>query len=172
MFILPGIETLVQYLCAPKPNRPEGGCSNCGHHFLWYHGTRFRKPDRSSGELNPVPIQRFYCPECKQTCSVLPACIPPRRWYSWPAQQLALVLGLLGKSYRSIATQLKIGRSTVSSWWARLQERFLLHADVLRNHNPELGSTTSFLSFWKAVLDKISLAEAMRVCHVSGVSIP
>lgn len=171
MFILAGIASLVQYVAVESLECPSQ-CPNCGRPKPWRHGTYPRKTDRESGELNPILIHRFYCPNCKQTCSVLPACIPPHRWYLWTVQQTALALFLSGRSLNAIAQTLALGRRTVSRWLNRFKNRFLVQADVLRNHKPELGRTTDFHSFWKSCLDKLSLAEAMRICHVSGVSIP
>ncbi|MBK9442558.1 MAG: hypothetical protein IPN53_15175 [Comamonadaceae bacterium] len=35
----------------------------------------------SAKGCNPVPILRYLCNACKHTCSRLPACIAPRRWF-------------------------------------------------------------------------------------------
>ncbi len=110
--ILPGMDTLAQHLeqlqQTPESYRPEF-CPHCGKQGLWVHGTYSRKCDREGrGEvcLNPVPIPRFYCHDCLHTCSVLPECIAPRRWYPWSVQQLAIVLYLAGTSFRKIAERM------------------------------------------------------------------
>ena len=62
---------------------------------VWRHGHYRRKTDREGQEgvyLDPVPIPRFYCRHCQATCSRLPGCIAPRRWYSWLVQQAVLAV--------------------------------------------------------------------------------
>jgi transposase-like protein len=114
--IIANIEALAQHLKTfysnPELYRPDA-CPNCGSSSLWCHGVYFRKADRSgSGEtsLNPTPIPRFYCAACKRTCSVLPECLPARRWYLWATQQLVLLMVLSGLSYRQIAEKSGVSR--------------------------------------------------------------
>jgi hypothetical protein len=85
--IVPGIGTLAQHLKqlkeAPETYRPKR-CPHCGKAGVWCHGAYTRKSDcegRGDDCLNPVPIPRFYCCHCRRTCSALPECIPPRRWF-------------------------------------------------------------------------------------------
>ncbi|MBE0548932.1 MAG: hypothetical protein IH627_15050 [Rubrivivax sp.] len=82
-------------------------CPHCRCSGMWRHGCYHRKADRSTGggagggeSLNPVPVLRFLCRACARTCSRLPACIAPRRWYDWLVQQAVLVLLLGGSSLR------------------------------------------------------------------------
>ncbi len=58
-------------------------CPHCQATGLWHHGCYHRKADRSEARRNPVAILRFFCKACLRTCSRLPACIAPRRWYDW-----------------------------------------------------------------------------------------
>jgi len=102
--ILGSIVSLVQHLATvftdPDVYRP-AACPHCGSGGVWHHGCYHRKADRlNSAEesLNPVPVRRFLCPGCWHTCSRLPACIPPRRWYDWFVQQAVLLLLLCGAS--------------------------------------------------------------------------
>ena len=81
-------------------------CLCCGKSGLWFHGCYSRKADRSGDagkSLNPIFIQRLFCPNCRKTCSALPECIPPRRWYLWDEQQTALLLLLAGNSLSACA---------------------------------------------------------------------
>jgi transposase-like protein len=146
-------------------------CLFCGKTGLWIHGSYPRKADRS-GELNPLFIPRFFCPHCHRTCSALPECIPPRRWYLWEMQQMALSLLLAGASLRAVEKEILPSRSTIRRWLNRFKEQFCFHKDVLCNHIADLGRTIDFFDFWKACLDHFSLAQAMRLCHVAGVPIP
>ena len=175
MLILTAITSLVQHLATLKDSffryRPDK-CPLCGKSGLWFHGVYYRKSDRENEDLNPIPIPRFLCPHCEHTCSVLPECIPPRRWYLWLAQQAALQLLLSGQSQRAIAATLTLGRRTIGRWWKRFKEQFLQHESVLRSHYPELGRTTGMIDFWTACLEKISLATAMQLCHINEVVVP
>src|SRR5580692_5567047 len=109
-YILADLLTLEQYLLRFKQHDigfPDQ-CLNCGKSGLWLHGCYSRKADRlnaAGASLNPILIQRLFCPDCKKTCSVLPECIPPNRWYLWEVQQMAFLLLLAGKSLRAIAKE-------------------------------------------------------------------
>jgi transposase-like protein len=150
-------------------------CLCCGRASPQLHGCYPRKADRSIApeeSLNPILIQRYYCSGCRRTCSVLPECLPPFRWYLWEVAQDALALMLMGKSLRAIAQVIVPSRRTIGRWINRFKEQFRLHKDVLCNHATDLGRTTVFTDFWRDCLDQVSLAQAMRLCHVAGVAIP
>lgn len=174
--IVPGIASLVQHLEAMQIKselyRPPC-CSECGRAGVWRHGCYERKSGRGAEHhLNPISIPRFLCPKCHKTLSTLPECIPPHRWYLWCIQQLVLLHCLAGLSLHKISHQTQLGRSTVRRWWQRFCEQFLLHRDALSNAIHELGTHNDIMSFWHACLRHLSLAQAMRHCHCSGVVIP
>lgn len=175
-WILSDILSLTQYLVTVqmKEFSDTGRCPHCGNATLWHHGYYYRKPDRSTDtqSLNPLPIQRYFCPNCKKTCSALPECLPPRRWYLWQIQQAALTLLLAGKSMRAIAQEITPSRRTIGRWSTRFKEQFHLHKDVLCGHFIDLGRNIGLSDFWRACLNKISLSHAMRLCHVAGVPVP
>lgn len=89
---------LITVVTDPEQYRPPA-CPHCGCAGVWRHGCYHRKVDRSAKDslerLDPVPVLRFLCRACVRTCSRLPACIAPRRWYDWVVQQAVLLL-LLG----------------------------------------------------------------------------
>lgn len=175
-WILADIISLTQYLTITlKKEVNIDQCPHCGISDLWRHGGYPRKADRSndnSSSLNPIYIQRYYCRHCNKTCSVLPECIPPRRWYLWSIQQIALALFIAGTRLHSISKQIIPSRRTISRWVNRFKEQFFIHKDVLCNYIADLGRTDGFADFWQACLGHFSLAKAMRLCNVSGVSIP
>ena len=150
-------------------------CLCCGRAHPQLHGGYPRKADRASksgGSLNPIFIQRYYCPSCQRTCSSLPECIPPRRWYLWEVQQVALALVLAGRSLRAIAEAILPSRHTISRWIKRFKEQWPFHKDVLCNHFADLGLAIDFNEFWQACLNQVALAQAMRLCHAAGVLVP
>lgn len=159
----------------PKKLRP-ARCPNCGKSGLRCHGRYHRKADRENhreDSLNPVPILRFYCPCCRRTCSVLPECIPPRRWYLWPLQQVVLLLITLEHSWRYIERRVAPVRSTIKRWNYRFQEMFTLHAFHLRSRFPNLGRNAgTFNLFWKVCLEQMSLSQAMYLVHSAGEVVP
>jgi transposase-like protein len=173
--ILPAITSLMQYLESIK-NTPvlyrPACCPSCGKCGVWHHGHYNRKADRENQALNPIPIPRYFCPHCHKTCSVLPECISPRRWYLWKIQQSVLILWLAGTSIHAIAKSILPSRQTISRWMARLKNQLHFHRDALCTRFTELGRTNNPVDFWRACLDKISLGQAMYLCHVSGVNIP
>lgn len=174
--ILTDITSLMQYLTILwKKEVTTDQCPHCGMSGLWRHGGYPRKADRSSNgsdSLNPIFIQRYYCRHCHKTCSVLPECIPPRRWYLWDVQQMVLALYIVGTSLRRIAKQSTPSRYTVSRWIKRFKEQFFLHKDALCHHRVDLGRTTDITDFWNVCFNHFSLAKAMRLCHVAGVTVP
>lgn len=171
--IVGSITSLVQHLLAVVTDveiyRP-AACPHCRRTGMWRHGCYHRKADRSAGgcagggqSRNPVPVPRFLCRACCRTCSRLPACIAPRRWYDWLVQQAVLVLLLGGGSVRECARCTGRARSTVRRWWAWLHERGESFAFFLRSRLPELGRWAEFESFWRNVIDGVSLQQAMVV---------
>lgn len=139
------------------------------------HGYYSRKADRENAaekNLNPILIPRFFCPSCRRTCSCLPECIPPRRWYLWGIQQSCFLLCLAGKSLRVIDKNSLPSRYTISRWLKKLKKDFHEHTLILKNHFSDLGVYSCFERFWKNCLAKISLAKYMLLLNNSGVYIP
>jgi len=176
--ILIGIHTLKQHVrhlhTQPQEYQPQR-CPSCGFHTLWAHGYYQRQADREHGSqdsLNPIRIPRYRCPHCRHTCSTLPACLPPRRWYPWSLQQQALEQSVRGHSICQIAQALIPARTTISRWIRRFKERFALHADHLRQRLSTLQRTSGFHPFWRQCLCRCSLAEAMASVHQAGIAIP
>ena len=165
--IVGSVTSLVQHLIAVATDgesyRP-AACPHCRYAGMWRHGCYHRKADRRVGEgesLNPVPVLRFLCRACERTCSRLPACIAPRRWYDWVVQQAVLVLLLGGGSVRHCAHCTGRARSTVRRWRDWLHERGERFAFFLRSRLPELGRWAEFESFWRNVIDGLSLQHCM-----------
>lgn len=176
--ILPGIITLVQHIqllfSDPNHYRPKQ-CATCGKSGLWCHGTYARKADRenpATDSLNPILIPRFYCSSCCHTCSALPECIPPRRWYLWTIQQAALLVVFSGQSIYFSARHSLPSRFTVRRWLDHLTEQFHLHHFHLRTHHATLGYADSFEVFWRACFTQLSLSGAMCLLNQSGVMVP
>ena len=177
-YIVSGILSLIQYIdfiTLKSETLRLKQCLCCGRAAPWFHGGYLRESDRinlSSESLNPIFIQRYYCPDCGKTCSVLPECIPPRRWYLWETQQTAILLLLLGSSANNAEQQVKPSRHTIKRWVAWLIAQFQLHKDALCTHFPSFGLFTEPADFWIHVFNKLSLSAAMRICHVAEVPIP
>ena len=139
-------------------------CPHCHRSGLWRHGCYHRKADRSAGagaSLNPVAVLRFLCRACERTCSRLPACIAPRRWYDWAVQQVVLLLVLGGYSVHRCAVCASRDRHTVRRWRDWLRDRGERFAFFLRSRFPELGRVADHESFWRNVIDKLSLQQAI-----------
>jgi len=176
--ILTGILSLGQHLLQlsrdPQSYRPPF-CLHCHSTRLWQHGFYYRKADRLSADIRinqAIMIPRFFCPSCRKTCSSLPECIPPRRWYLWSLQQAVLADLLNGHSLNEVCKRHLPCRQTCRRWWLQLQSRFVLHADSLRSQFVALGRLSSFKAFWQGCLDKMPLSKAMYLLHQDGVNIP
>lgn len=177
--IVPDIISLTQYLSLLNNTQEIGRlekCPNCGKSHPQKYGFYFRQSDRinpSAESLNSIPIQRYYCLGCKKTCSVLPECIPPRRWYLWETQGLILLSVFMGSSVYAAAKEALPSRQTIGRWINRFKEQFAFHKDALCNLFSDLGRAgTNLNNFWLVALKTMSLAKAMRLCHVTGVFIP
>lgn len=139
-------------------------CPHCQVGGLWRHGCYYRKADRNAGSsesLNPVPVARYLCRACCHTCSRLPLCIAPRRWYDWAMQQVVLLLLLAGCSVHHCCNCTSRARSTVRRWRDWLQARSDSFTFFLRSRLPELGRFSEFGAFWQQVISSMSLAQAM-----------
>lgn len=165
--IVGSIANLAQHLIAIATDaelyRP-AACPHCQRAGVWRHGCYHRKADRSAGagaSLNPVPVLRFLCRACARTCSRLPACIAPRRWYDWVVQQAVLLLLLGGGSLHHCARCSGRDRRTVRRWRDWLRERSEEFSFFLRSRWPELGRCVDFESFWRNVIDELSLQQAV-----------
>jgi transposase-like protein len=176
--IVPGIASLNQHqqslTSEPERYRPER-CPHCGKARPWSHGSYARKADREGqGEesLNPVAIPRFYCPSCRATCSRLPECVAPHRWYGWAMQQAVLVLLLARTSIRAVSRQRLVSRRTVGRWWRWLHKRFDVHGFHLRSLLPDLGRCAQPIPFWSAALQQHALSTWMGSLDRLGVAVP
>jgi transposase-like protein len=177
--IVSNILSLTQHLITLKEN-PKiyhfEYCPHCGKIGLWRHGFRYRKADRENNDqtssLNPIPICRLYCPACKRTCSVLPECIPPFRWYLWLVQQTAIQLFFSGMSFNKISQLISPSRWTISRWLKRLENRFEEHALHLKTKWSWLGYSESLHGFWSALLKRIDLSCAMLFLNNQKIFVP
>jgi len=176
--IIAGIDSLYQYIqqvkADPASFRPQQ-CPHCEKRLPWCHGHYPRKADRENppqSSLNPIWIYRFYCAGCRRTCSVLPECIPPNRWYLWVVQQAVLLLYLSGMSIRQISQDCLPSRWTISRWIRRLIEQFQRHAFHLKSRYSWLGHASNVKQFWRACLTKLSLSTAMMTLNECGAVIP
>jgi len=175
MFILAGIRSLHQHikqLCAqPSDYEPEQ-CPHCNYSGLWQHGCYFRKSDREGAGLGLISIPRFLCSNCRRTCSTLPECIPPRRWYLWQLQETLILLLLQGQSFKAVSRLFLPARSTLRRWWNRLKCQFHVHRDALLGRWSEFGKFSEFCPFWLVCLDKAPLSEAMLIISQYGQTVP
>lgn len=176
--ILTGITSLTQHLLtllfSPGAYRPKQ-CPNCGKNGLWHHGRYYRQPDRCSPankSKNPMPILRFKCPACRCSCSVLPQCIPPRRWYLWEVQQFVICSLVAGGGIRAAAREFGMHRSTVRRWLIRLEEQFLHHSDALKSVHAGLGRFSEVTTFWHRCLQSMRLSQTMIIIQNMGITIP
>jgi transposase-like protein len=176
--IVPAILSLAQHQDVlerePVTYRP-AACPHCGLARLWGHGCYVRKADRQrepSGSMNPVSIPRFYCQGCRQTCSRLPECVAPKRWYGWALQQVVLLCLLGGGSLHQAAAQGGVDRHTVRRWWRWLHDRSATFGFWLRSRFPERGRAVDIAGFWTGCLASMPLSQAMAWLDRDGVTVP
>lgn len=169
--IVAGITSIEQHEqtidLAPEMYRPPC-CPHCGIKIVWSHGCYHRKADlcnRGEGNRNPVSILRYCCSVCRRTCSRLPECIAPRRWYNWLLQQVGLspVIGSAAPT-SSVADPTPAYR-TLKRWKQWLQERGGLFRLSLTSRFPDLGRVADDTHFWRGVFDTLGLSRAMAWCN-------
>jgi transposase-like protein len=165
--IVATVTSLAQHLSQlardPESYRPPA-CPHCGLGKLWRHGCYHRKVERSSGSnaaRAPVPIPRFRCADCQRTCSRLPVCIAPRRWYDWVVQQLLLRCLTGGASLHAAARACVIDRHTARRWRDWLAARGETFAFFLRSRFPDWGREGDTAAFWRTCLAERALPELM-----------
>ena len=167
--IVAGITDLAQHIEAlsrtPERYRPQR-CPHCGISRVWGHGHYYRKADleqRGEANANPVQIPRYCCAGCGQTCSRLPQCIAPRRWYNWLLQQIS-VRAVIDDSAPSASPPGPLpARRTVGRWWRSLQMRTPQFRFYLSSRYPELGRFVLDTDFWRAVFAGSGLSAAMTL---------
>jgi len=173
--IVPRIASLEQHLHTlsmdPEAYRP-AQCAHCSRGGLWSHGCYERKADRGTGQLNPIAVPRFWCPGCKHSCSRLPACIAPRRWYDWAKQHAVLIALLLGASLRACAPAHGIGLDTARRWWRWLEERSEEFRFRLLTHWIEWGRAVDWRGFWRLGLAAQPLRDSMAWLDGQGLIVP
>jgi hypothetical protein len=165
--IVIGITSLEQHLQTlsqnPEVYRPPS-CPDCGFGRLWAHGDYKRKADRSNvseGNLNPIPIPRYRCAGCKVTCSRVPECIAPKRWYSWAVQAVCLLAVMRGVASECDASLRSPARRTIGRWWRWLQKRGPVFRFHLSSRFAEFGRVGEALDYWCHVVDTMGLSRAM-----------
>ena len=176
--MLPGIETLEQHQSvlendpdAYKPKR----CPGCAKAGLHHHGHYERNAPRGEGlasVLGVLLILRFFCPNCRRTCSRLPACLSPRRQHWWKSQQAVLERLSTGASVREVARRTTPSRRTIGRWRHWLEGAFDLHRFHLCSRFAELGRAQDWQAFWSHCLGTLRLNEAMGWLERAGLSAP
>jgi len=165
--ILASITTLEQHIEAgasgPDAYRPQA-CPHCRGCKLWGHGCYHRKADRRPGALgvlNPVAIARYLCAACLHTCSRLPLCIAPRRWYDWSVQQVILLMLQAGVSLHLCSRCTQFERRTIRRWRDWLDQRSEVFVFHLRSRFAELGRESDTPALWCNVMSAMGLGVAM-----------
>ena len=176
--MLPGIHTIEQHQQRleddPDAYRPER-CPHCGKAGLHHHGCYERNAPRGEGlafSLKPLFIPRFVCPQCRCTCSRLPACLAPLRQYWWEAQAAVFRRMLGGASLRAVARACSPSRRTVGRWWHWLKDHFVEHRFHLCSRFADLGRAVNFCQFWRTCLEHMSFEQAMGWLEHEGVAVP
>lgn len=175
MPILAGLHTLGQHLAHLQSHAADylpKQCPSCGRAGLWRHGSYTRKSDRDGHGLNPIPIPRFRCPCCRRTCSSLPQCIPPRRWYLWRVQELCLRLLLLGYSFHALSRQWPPSRPTLRRWWQPRASTRRGYPDGGQSVPANAATAREFGDFWSHCLTRQLLSGAMLTLLRADVCIP
>ena len=135
------------------------------HLKLWDHGNYDRKANRISvgkENMNPIPIPRYLCAGCERTCSRVPECIAPRRWYNWIVQAVYLRAVMRETQPEGEASASSHPtRRTIQRWWNWLRECGPVFRFHLSSRFAELGRLGGELDYWCHVVDTMGLSRAM-----------
>lgn len=128
-------------------------CPYCHCIKLYNHGVYYRKPDRvniGKYSCNDQAVARYKCTDecCARTCSTLPECFAPRRWYPWVNQQWCLWFLLKGYSINQVDDLFPMARSTIVRWKNWLFGRFNVFHRLLKNKFPEFGHIENKVDSW------------------------
>jgi len=171
VFAITSLEQHLETLrCTPEVYRPSA-CPHCGLDRCRRHGCYKRKADRE-GRLNPIAIPRFLCGGCGGSCSRLPQCIAPRRWYAWATQQQVLEKLLQGASLSRCSECMGLYRHTVRRWRDWLILRTQTFEFFLKSRFPDLGRSPDWKAFWSSCFTRMSLSEAMAWLDGDGELVP
>ena len=178
-YIVPNIHNLNQHLLNysenPAAYKPTC-CPHCSHFKLWSHGVYTRKSPDIHARRHPIP--RFFCPFCNLTCSSLPEYIPPKRWYHWAVQHVAIQLLASGYSFTKVWYELTQQfshtprSSTLWRWWCHLKQQYQHHKLHLASLDSRFGDCCNVKEFWARVLHHFSLSSVMRTFHHLGIGVP
>lgn len=152
-------------------------CPYCHGIKLYNHGVYFRKPDRHNirkYSSNDLAVSRFKCTEdyCGRTCSTLPECFSPRRWYPWINQQWCLWFILSGYSINQVEQLFPMARSTIIRWINWLGDSFTQFHCHLKNKFPAFGYFEEVSIFWMHWLEEYSLSHAMVYLNNQQITVP
>jgi len=165
--ILIGITSLEQHLQTLSQNREvyrPYSCPRCGFGTLWAHGSYDRKADRmgvGEGNLNPIPIPRYLCAGCERTCSRVPECIAPKRWYNWIVQAVCLRAVMREAQPEAGASSSHPTQRTIRRWWNWLCESGAVFRFHLSSRFAELGRLGGECDYWCYVIETMGLSRAM-----------
>lgn len=165
---------LATVLSDPDFYRPES-CPHCGVGRPWHHGCYTRKADRDpGGRRNPIAIPRFLCGRgCGRSCSRLPECLSPRRWYCWAVQQAVLAMWLAGASLNACARAMDApSRSTMRRWRRWIRDHGERFAFALRSRWPELGRIADRQTLWRSLLRTQGLSAVMAWLDEHACAVP
>jgi transposase-like protein len=169
--IVIGITSLEQHLQTLSHNREvyrPHSCPHCGFGPIGEHGSYERKADRigvGEGNLNPIPIPRYLCAGCERTCSRLPECIAPRRWYNWIVQALCLRAVMRGIQPEGDASSSHPALRTIRRWWNWLRKCGPVFRFHLSSRFAELGRLGGELDYWCHVIETMGLSRAMALVN-------
>jgi hypothetical protein len=182
--IVADIATIADHIRAmmetPDRYRPEK-CPKCGLAGLWVLGTYNRQAGRGLDccHRSGIEVPRFICGKkggCGKSCSRLPSCLPPRRWYLFSIQQSVLALLLadvsLKKCADTVGTIWGPARSTMRRWWSGLRERHDQFSFHLLTEKSDWGRAASWQEFWLRAFSCEPLRELMATLDRRGLTVP
>lgn len=151
-------------------------CPNCNERHMHKHG-HFKRTVSTKHQTFTIPIYRWFCPQCKQTLSLLPDFLIPWARFTTMVREASVMRRTNGFSFNRIAQtvatfSIGISASTIKRWWKwHLQQIPLasswiaseliqrqVHMDLFRIHFRGIQSTVADSAQWFRKLQQLYIA--------------
>lgn len=93
MLLFPDVQSYRHWLASPAARAVQPlPCPHC-HETRWHRHGCYGRDVCTNVEIQRIPVQRFACPSCRHTVSLLPSFVGPRQPFLWDVQQQVVSAG-------------------------------------------------------------------------------
>ncbi len=128
MLLFPNVQSYLRWIESPDARlfRPSF-CPHC-QGTQWHRHGRYYRDVCTDREIHDIPVQRFLCPLCGHTLSLLPSFVGPRQSFTWDVQQQVVSSGEHGQTAAQAAAAVAspagpVSQRTVVRWHRLWRDR-------------------------------------------------